>query len=296
MSKGLPEYSNEELMQMLEEFKALSEQDKASRRLGSGVDKIVYDIPDKNLVLKLPNTKREYTKYGLDSDYLYSKKMNNSIPVETPVLIKSPGSPDALIQRKLTPLSEQNKISDEVFDSIYEKFKNDPKARQEAIKQERARIKELPDEKRTMDYYKAFDKAGLNDADLHRGNLAVDKDGITKAIDVAPFYYDRIDKADELNRGLANVRETFFDKMDKVAKPRIYRSIAGLASGGLSLAAEASDAEEEGALLRAIDEQKFQDNMLKNIPEYNKEAVIKDFDENRLGLKRQALKDIIKRK
>lgn len=252
MAKGLPEYSDEELMQMLQEFQALSEEEKAARRIGAGVDKIAYEIPDKNLVLKLPNTERPYNKYGLDTDYLYSKLLNKSIPVETPVLIKQPqgfGQTDALIQRKLTPISDQTAPDSAFYDSLYKNFPNDKEAREAALKVERQRIKELPGEKEINSYFKEFDKKGLNDADLHRANIALDASGKAKAIDVAPFYYDRIEKADKLNAGLARARNTFFDKMDALAKPRIYRSIPLIGPAiGAGLAAMSGEANAASAL------------------------------------------------
>jgi hypothetical protein len=284
MAKGLPEYSDEELLQMLQEFQALSDEDKATRRLGAGVDKLVYDIPNKDLVLKLPNTERPYNKYGLDTDYLYSKLMNKSIPVETPVLLKQPvgtGIPDALIQRKLRMPDEKTGPDSAFYEELYSKYPNDKIAREEALKLEKQRIKEIPDQKAILNYFKQFDKAGLNDADLHTQNIALDKDNIAKAIDVAPFYYDRIDTADKLNSGLARTRDTFFDKMDNLAKPKIYRSVApmllkGAAAGataGLSLASEAADTEEFGdapeqsALLRESDEYNRRKKTLAQYPE-----------------------------
>lgn len=252
MAKGLPEYSDEQLMQMLQEFQALSEEEKAARRIGAGVDKIAYDIPGKDLVLKLPNTERDYNKYGLDTDYLYSKLLNKSVPVETPVLIKQPagyGKSDALIQRKLTPISDQSAPSSEFYDSLYTNYPNDKEAREAALKAERMRIKELPGEKEINSYFKEFDTKGLNDADLHRANLALDKQGRAKAIDVAPFYYDRIEKADKLNTGLARARNTFFDKMDALAKPRIYRSIPLIGPAiGAGLAAMSGEANAASAI------------------------------------------------
>lgn len=252
MAKSLPEYSDEELMQMLQEFQALSEEEKAARRIGAGVDKIAYDIPDKNLVLKLPNTERPYNKYGLDTDYLYSKLLNKSVPVETPVLIKQPagfGQVDALIQRKLSPISDQTAPDSAFYDSLYEKFPNDKQAREAALKAERQRIKELPGEKELNAYFKEFDKKGLNDADLHRANIGLDVEGKAKAIDVAPFYYDRIENADKLNAGLARTRDTFFDKMDALKKPRIYRSIPLIGPAiGAGIAAMSGEANAASAM------------------------------------------------
>lgn len=246
MAKGLPEYSDEELLQMLQEFQALSEEEKAARRIGAGVDKIAYDIPGKNLVLKLPNIERPYNKYGLDTDYLYSKLLSKSIPVETPVLIKQPqgfGQTDALIQRKLIPISDQTAPDSAFYDSLYKNFPNDKEAREAALKVERQRIKELPGEKEINSYFKEFDKKGLNDADLHRANIALDAAGKAKAIDVAPFYYDRIENADKLNSGLARARDTFYNKMDALTKPRIYRSIPIIGTAiGAGLAAISGEA------------------------------------------------------
>ncbi len=252
MAKGLPEYTNEELLQMLEEFKALSEEDKQLRRIGSGVDKVAYDIPGKDLVLKIPNTERPYNKYGLDTDYINSKLMNKSIPVETPVLIKQPagfGEYDVLIQRKLKPVDETTTPKTEFYDSLYDKFPNDKEARAAALAAEKQRIKNIPDQKAVMEYLKTFDKVGLNDADLHTQNIGLDKQGVAKALDVAPFYYDRVDNSDILNSGLKRAREVFSDKMDALTKPRIYRSIPLIGTAiGAGLAAMSGEANAASAL------------------------------------------------
>jgi len=247
MAKGLPEYSDEELMQMLQEFQALSKEEKATRRLGEGVDKITYDIPGKDLVLKTRNSEREYTINPLESDYIYSKQLNKSIPVETPVLIKNPNEEDILIQRKLKTLTDYNSPSDEFYDSLYTNYSNDKDAREAALKAERMRIKELPDNIAKSNYYKAFDKAGLMEGDIHAGNLGIDKTGKTKAFDVSEFWFG--DHAPEgvdvraKNKALSKMRNTFSDKMDALTKPRIYRSIPLIGPAiGAGLAAMSGEA------------------------------------------------------
>lgn len=248
MAKSLPEYSDEELMQMLQEFQALSKEEKAARRLGEGVDKITYDIPGKDLVLKTRNSEREYTINPLQSDYIYSKQLNKNIPVETPVLIKNPSSEDFLIQRKLKALNDQNIPSDEFYDSLYDKYP-DEASRELALDKEYERIKNLPDNIAKSNYYKAFDKAGLIEGDIHVGNLGIDKTGKTKAFDVSEFWFG--DHAPEgvdvraKNKALSKMRNTFSDKMDTLTKSRIYRSIPliGPAIGaGLALASGEANA------------------------------------------------------
>jgi hypothetical protein len=77
---------------------------------------------------------------------------------------------------------------------------------------------------------------------------------------------------------------------------------AAVGAGGLaSLAAEASDAEEEGssaeqaALLRDIDQRNREKKMLKMVPEQNKAIVEKKLEDQRLGLRRSAIEDLLKK-
>jgi hypothetical protein len=77
---------------------------------------------------------------------------------------------------------------------------------------------------------------------------------------------------------------------------------AAIGAGGLaSLAAEAADSEEEGssreqaALLRDIDQRNREKKMLGMIPEQNKAAVEKELEDQRLGLRRSAIEDLLRK-
>ena len=252
--KGLPEYSDNDLLEMVKEFQSLSEEDKNKRRLGAGSDKIVYDIPDKNLVLKVPNTEREYNNYGLDRDYLESKLLNKKVPVETPVLIKNvDNSKDILIQRKLDKLKESDNISNEFYNSIAGKS---PEERKYLFRKEAERLRSLSDDDKIMDYYEQFDKTGASGGDMHEGNLGLDRSGKVKALDVAPFHYSDsgVPNSRQLNEGLTKVRNTFADKMDYLKKPTIFRSIPVLGSLlGLGAAATSGDASASIPILNEVE-------------------------------------------
>ncbi len=252
MAKGLPEYSDEQLMQMLQEFQALSEEEKAARRIGAGVDKITYDIPGKDLVLKTNNPDSSYRNNSLQSDYIYSKQLNKSIPVETPILIKNPNSEDFLIQKKLKSLNDPDSPSDEFYKSLYDKYP-DEVSRKLALKEERKRIDSLPDNISYSKYLEDFDNAGLEEGDIHRKNIGIDRTGKAKAFDVSKFWFG--DYAPEgvdvraKNEALYKMRNTFSDKIDALTKPRIYRSIPLIGPAiGAGLAAMSGEANAASAM------------------------------------------------
>lgn len=238
--------SDEQILQMISDFEALKEEEKAARLLGKGADKLVYDVPGQDMVLKIPNTTNPMMDTPLDKDYLYSKQLNKSVPVETPILVKRPDSSDVLLQKKLKTLTGPTSPSDEFYETAYNSFPNKDDF-QAAIKAERQRVNNLPDNKAESDYYKAFDKAGLEDGDIHRGNLALDNSGNTKAIDVNKFWFgDHAPTGVDVeakNNALHKMRETFSDKMDKLAKTRIFRSMVGaLPLAGTAMALSSGDA------------------------------------------------------
>lgn len=79
------------------------------------------------------------------------------------------------------------------------------------------------------------------------------------------------------------------------------KGLAAGAGGLASLAAEASDAEEEGSLnqenslLREIKQKDFEKKIMEAIPEENRSKVQEEFDAQKLGLRRNALIDLLKR-
>ena len=77
---------------------------------------------------------------------------------------------------------------------------------------------------------------------------------------------------------------------------------AAVGAGGLaSLAAEASDAEdlgnasEQAAMLREIDQVNREKKMLGMVPEQNKATVEKELEDQRLGLRRSAIEDLLRK-
>lgn len=79
--------SDQEILDMIAEFEALKEEEKAARFLGAGQDKKVYDVPNRDMVIKVPNHDSPYWNSKLEQDYLYSKQLSKHVPVETPILV-----------------------------------------------------------------------------------------------------------------------------------------------------------------------------------------------------------------
>lgn len=219
--------TDEQILKIIAEFEALNDLDKSKRLVGQGVDKLVYDIPGQDMVMKIPNHTREYGNTSLENDYIYSKQLNRHIPVETPILVKRPNSTDVLLQKKLNMINDPESPTDEFFESLTGTY-DDKKS---AIRAERKRLDSLPGNIAYNDYLKKFDNAGLEDGDIHRGNVALDNTGKAKAMDVSKFWFG--DHAPEgidvraKNDALQKMRDAFSDNMDKLTKTRIFRGIAG---------------------------------------------------------------------
>lgn len=87
----------------------------------------------------------------------------------------------------------------------------------------------------------------------------------------------------------------------KSMTPMALKGLGAAAGGVASLAAEASDAEEEGssaeqaALLRDIDQRNREKAMLQAVPEQNRPTMQDELEAQRLGLRRSAIESLLKK-
>lgn len=233
--KAKARLTDAQILQMITDLESLSPEDKLSRRLGAGADAITYSVPDSDYVLKTRNNERPYNLESLDKNYIHSKQLGKIAPVEQPILIKRPDSEDFLLQKRLKVLTDQEDITDDFYNKAYDQGKNTEGGMQALLRQERARIRELPDNKAYMDYIKHLDNSNVIEGDIHRNNLGIDPTTNTaKAFDVSKFWIGgEHPSADIKNEALSKMRENFSNNMDKLTKTRIFRSIgpvAGMAS------------------------------------------------------------------
>lgn len=299
------ELPDDNIHELLKDHDTLDEVTRESRKLGEGADAVAYSTSDPNYVLKVRRENVPYNLSSLQENYIYSKQLGKEVPVEQPILVKRPESSDVLIQRRIKTLTDQEKPTEEFYDSLYDPVddalnpKPDTKYTEEQrkalLKQERARIKQLPDNQAFMGYMKELDNKGIVDGDTHRNNIGVDKNGITRSFDVGKFEFGDHAPGDAFakNETLGKIRDVFSDKMDKVTKTRILRMMgpmltgaAGMAYSGLS---EASDAEELGntseqaALLREGDAQNQMNRINQaNVPDDVKMQALELFKKNKL--------------
>ena len=235
-------YSDQEILDIIKEFESLNDDQKLARKIGSGSDALVYDVPDKDMVLKVPNHENAYNLDSLSNTYLYSKQLGKVSPVEQPILVKRPNSNDVLLQNKANIIERQDVPTDEFYNNAF----NHPKdIREKLLLNEKNRLKNLPENKEYYNYLKDLDSKGIVEGDIHDKNLSFDPD--TKKysnIDVGKFYYsDEADPSGIKNQALHKARESFSDAMDKITKTRIYRSIPILGTAmGVGAALHSGDA------------------------------------------------------
>jgi len=111
----------------------------------------------------------------------------------------------------------------------------------------------------------------------------------------------QIPKLREGTYGLGALKSYLKSGTFKGVAPVLAKGAAVGAGGLASLAAEAADAEEEGssteqaALLREIDQANREKKMLAAVPEQNKQLMQEELDKQRLGLRRSALVDLLKK-
>lgn len=118
---------------------------------------------------------------------------------------------------------------------------------------------------------------------------------------MAGKHHAKIPKLREGTYGLGALKSYLKSGTFKGMAPVLAKGAAVGAGGLASLAAEAADTPEAGgsaeqaALLREIDQSKREKKMLEAIPEQNKQLVQEELDKQRLGLRRNALSDLLKK-
>lgn len=118
---------------------------------------------------------------------------------------------------------------------------------------------------------------------------------------MAEKHHAKIPKLREGTYGLGALKSYLKSGTFKGMAPLLAKGAAAGAGGLASLAAEAADSEEEGssteqaALLREIDQANREKKILKAIPEQNRARVMEELENQRLGIRRNALEDIIKK-
>lgn len=186
--------SDEEIFRMIEEFEALSPEDRKSHLLGKGRGKLAYNTSNPDYVLKKVRMggvpEDLYDSHSMIGEYLDSKKIKKDLPGETPILVTKPsghvsGHNAYHIQRKLSPLDDSGL---EQMEQLIEQGK---------------------------------DKYGYSNLDLHRYNFGKDPEGNLKVFD---FDNADLSKADP---GFDKTRRQAIQKIAGNANkvPRIYRSI-----------------------------------------------------------------------
>jgi hypothetical protein len=280
--------SNEEILKIVEQFESLSDQEKEKLMLGQGVDKVAYDVPGTDFVLKTPNPKAIYRNQDLVSDYFNSKKLSKHVPVETPILVTRPDKEPVQLQRKIQTLPP---------DLSYPDYKDSNMSMDEIRADMKQRRSDFKANDRLHPFLQQLDKAGILEGDVHRQNVGIDKQGQTKLLDVGKFWLNDevVPDASIKNEALMKAREIAEERIGRTLKnPRIYRSVipaltgaAGLLASGVS---EASDAEELGntneqeALLREVDAQRQMKEIgqTQGVPDDVKLEALKLFKKNKL--------------
>lgn len=118
---------------------------------------------------------------------------------------------------------------------------------------------------------------------------------------IAQKHHAQIPKLREGTFGLGALKSYLKSGTFKGIAPLLVKGAAIGAGGLATLAAEAADSSEEGssreqsALLRERNEQNFKNKLMSQIPEENRQAVEKDFEDRNLGLKRTALEKLLKK-
>ena len=118
---------------------------------------------------------------------------------------------------------------------------------------------------------------------------------------MAGKHHAKIPKLREETYGLGALKSLAKSGTFKGVAPMLAKGVGAAAGGALSLAAEASDSEEEGssseqaALLREIDQANREKKMLTFVPERNKAIVQQELENQKLGVRRSALESLLKK-
>lgn len=118
---------------------------------------------------------------------------------------------------------------------------------------------------------------------------------------MAQKHHAKIPNLREGTYGLGALKSLLKTGAFKGISPVLIKGAGAIAGGAASLAAEASDSQEEGSsseqasLLREIDQANREKKILKSIPEQNRANVQEDLIQQRLGLRRNAIEDLLKK-
>lgn len=225
--------TNEQILQIIQDFENLPESRRKEKFLGSGAFKDAYDV-HQDYVLKKPTTDDPISVRQMLSDYMESKQMAKHVPVEQPMLVLREGKSPVHLQKKLrVPYPP---------DMEYWDLDKTTRAMKEQLKE------------------KGVDPLF---SDIGTNNAGFDELGNTKIFDPMATVYKSEDP-----RALPafKAKDVALRRLKKMTGNKIYRSLIPLLTGGaglaLSAASEASDAEELGntseqeALLREVDAQR----------------------------------------
>ena len=207
--------SDEEILKMIEEFEALTLEERASRIIGDVRSKTAYQIPNSDYILKEGSPLSEKLRgRGLDNEmlirqYIASKQANkiNDL-VSQPILVNRPKKDAYLIQKKLGQITP-------------------------AVEQE------------LSDYQDKLKRANFDWSDLGgTGNIGVDSDGKIRGFDIDETVGIQGNKAK--TEAFEKTRKTALEKINKSKVPRIYRSIPligpAIGAGLAALSGEANAA------------------------------------------------------
>ena len=298
------ELSNEQIEQLIEEFANLTEEERQKRLLGKGAYKSAYEIPGKDFVIKKPHYTSEAIN-DMAREYGVNKRLLDEVDLEPPILVTRKdelGRRDPYhIQRRVDPLEKSNKAEFEKLKEALnskqktlesrrlelEKLLDDPIAYDEYIKLvpqqqefnkkyfedlDSARKNKYQDASKVIseveDKLRAKDIIG---ADIHDENIT--KEGSIFDLGSWVNYKDNPTKSDGLDKMRASIVKKTISEAKSPSKFGIYRSLlpvvakggAAVAGGLASLAAEASDATEEGSSIEeAAMEREKQDRKFRN--------------------------------
>lgn len=220
--------SNEEILQLVNDFYNLSDEDRAGKQLGAGFFKKAYDLND-NYVIKEPHVENPDSLDSMVREYISSKQLDKHIPVEKPMIVTREGKTPVMIQRKL-----QAELNNQLPEDIKHKASSDVE-----------KFKKILADKKIL----------VRSADLHEGNIGYDAAGNPKVLDAGPFRFDasKVDNILDSDMAIGRPRMRAVKKILAANKSRVYRSVLPLLTGGaglaLSAAAEASDSPEAGDVL-----------------------------------------------
>lgn len=210
--------TDEEIWKIVEDFEALTPEERASRIVGDVRSKTAYQIPNSEYILKEATPLGEKLRNrGLDKDmlirqYIASKQANKIDDlISQPILVNRPKKDAYLIQKKLEMLTPDN-------------------------------------EQKLAEYQNKLKKANFDWSDLAgSGNVGLDSNGEIKGFDIDERVGIRGDSAK--TEAFEKARKEAIKKIGLSKTPRIYRSIPLIGPAiGAGLAAMSGEANAASSL------------------------------------------------